>query len=219
LFKGRTSPGPLARFRYNCESNGWAFQRQKHSRDVFRLQARDGRPIYQQQSVAWKNFSTGAAQSVRIGGCGHVCEWVRVSQEVHTPRNAPDDVNGKELTPETRNLPRAHHSCPFQTILQCYLPAMQAPLPSTFFHQIITLHAKQQHLWSPKHSANTALTASRFVVKSATTAPPIELLPAPFPPCIHIRGFHAAIVRSGCVDGCVAAVGRDAVTNIHACDD
>jgi hypothetical protein len=60
-------------FRYNCEGNGWAFQRKKHSRDVFRLQTRDRRPIYQQQSVAWENLSTGAAQSARTGGCGHVC--------------------------------------------------------------------------------------------------------------------------------------------------
>jgi hypothetical protein len=72
-FKSRMSPGPLTCFRYNCEGNGGAFQRKKHSRDVFRLQTRDRRPIYQQQSVAWENLSTGAAQSARTGGCGHVC--------------------------------------------------------------------------------------------------------------------------------------------------
>ena len=162
-----------------------------------------------------------------------MCEWVRVSQEFHTPRNAPDDANvaACELPSrdEARSSPRKHGTCYVRTIAVpfkrysniIYLPCKPAPinLLSIFFHQILTLQAKQQHLWSPKHSANKALTASRFVLKCATIAPPIELLPAPFPPCIHIRGFHAAIVRSGCVDGCVAALGRDVVTNVHARDD
>jgi hypothetical protein len=110
LFKGRTSPRPLARFRYNCEGNGWAFQSQKHSRDVFRLQARDGRPIYQQQSVAWENFSTGAAQSVRIGGCGHVC----VNGYASHNRSIP--LATRPMTLTARNSPRKKGTCNVHTI-------------------------------------------------------------------------------------------------------
>ena len=239
-------PGPLTRVPYNCEGNGWAFQRQKHSRDVFRLQAGDGRPIYQQQSVAWEKLSTGAAQSMRTDGCGHVCvnEYTSHKRSIpHASRPMPlmwqhasclqgtrqgTHPENKEHIRNTLTHPgnKERATCTPLLSLSNDTPILftchASPLPSIFYQSNFTISSRFTRSSNICGVANIHQTQTHRIPiypEERQECPAHRTPSCPFSPYIHIRGFHAEIVRSGCVDRCVAAGGMDAVTNIHACDE